>query len=159
MDSSFRVIKLFTGVLAGLLLAQSASAQQPRTAFVTSPESTTRNEQCGIDYEVLRAAASSVLRQNGYNLAQASNSGIIDVYVVANSLHLQDMCVVNLRLEFSFEARVRSPWNQNISAPVIICSRSTLLSGPRANMAARARDAVNSNAEVCISEEDRLRRR
>ena len=152
------MIKLASCLLAALFFAQSSMAQQPRRAFVLSEQAQGADLQCGINYDALRAAVSSVLRQNGYTIVQGNDPQRMIVYVVATSTFIETICAVNLNLDFRFYSDVRANWGTNYFADVVICQRSHLLLGPAANMASRARERIASSTEMCISEEERRRR-
>jgi hypothetical protein len=158
MKTSFRASMLALGLLAGLIVAQGAFAQQPRSAHVYSEDSQEMDAQCGVDYEHLRSIASSTLRQKGYKIVDESNDEAINVFIFATSLFVRDFCAVHLEVRFGFFEDLRAPWGQKYEADVVVCRQNLLQTGWSRDMNERLRTRFVDMLEMCISEEEQQRR-
>lgn len=158
MKTSIRASILALGLLAGLVVAQGAFAQQPRSAHVYSEDSQEMDAQCGVEYAHLRSIASSILRKKGYNIVDESNDEAINVFIFATSLFVNDFCAVHLEVRFGFFEDLRAPWGQKYEADVVVCRQNLLQTGWSRDMNARLGARFVDIVEMCISEEEQQRR-
>ena len=81
------------------------------------------------------------------------------VYVRTTPIETRGGCAVSLLVEFYFDALASAPWGQRYFVKHIICNQGAVRTGSPDTMQAHLRSDAAEFTEICISEEERERRR
>jgi len=150
-------VRAFVLAFMSLFLLTPAEAQQRKSAFVFSETDTDGHQYCGVNHEGISAAVASVLRSNGYQMAEKTDSQAMDVYVALTPVPISSGCAVSFKVEFSFFQHARSGWGDSYFGKLLLCTRSGIQTGSINNMQSNLRLLSIQATEMCIREEERKR--
>jgi hypothetical protein len=153
-------MRTFIMALMGLFFATSAVAQQRPLVVIMSEGDGENERRCGISNAGLEAAASGVLRRNGFRLSpNVSDPETMIAYVTADAIGTQSFCSVHFKVIFKFTGFVVAPWGHRYFVDHVICSQGHTRHGPPQTLQAHLRNIAVELTEICIHEEERKRRR
>lgn len=111
-------------------------------------------KSCGLSKEPITASLAGVMR---YNRISMDTYADVNVYHQVTAVDLGSSCAASVNLQFYvYETKIFVPSiKKSLSANVVLCNLSMLLTGPKHDMQSRLNENAKSLAEQCLVKIDK----